>query len=251
MPLIVMVVTAIRPDAEILAHGMLARPLHPTLEGLEQAWKALSGSFFQSVLITVIAVSSSVGLGAVIGGAIAARASWVARMMTGTLVIALFIPPQVILYPMIIFTRILGLFGSKPGLILAHTIWGIPLTSLLFRNYFSSLPVSIVNAARIDGASFFYYFMRVAIPTAAPIAVVAIILQFTYVWNDMLLGVTFGGHNVQPVTVALAAFGGGQFGPQHPGLSMAAVLVASLPTLALYALSARLLSSYVPGEFRS
>ena len=250
LPLLVMAATAIRPDVEILANGVLALPMHPSFDGLRETWGVLSKRFYQSVEISVITVCLSVAIGAFAGAALAVRTNWLARAFTGTLVVALFIPPQVILYPMIVVTRSFGLFGSAPGLIFAHTVWGLPLTSLLFRNYFSSLPSAIIDAARIDGASYFYYFRRVAAPTAAPIVVVATTLQVTYVWNDMLLGVTFGGQDVQPITVALLAFGGGQFGPQHPGLSMAAMLVASLPTLILYALSARLLSSYSPGGNR-
>jgi glucose/mannose transport system permease protein len=228
----------------VLAHGVLAIPVHPSFDGLRRTWDALSGSFAHTLGFTLTTVAISVSLGALTGAALVARTTGATRILTGILVLGLFIPPQVILYPMVVVTREMGLFGSAFALILAHTVWGLPLTTLLFRNYFVSLPNAIVDAAQIDGATFFYFFWRVVLPTAAPIVMVAATLQFTYVWNDLLLGATFGGQDVKPITGALTAFGGGQFGPQHPGLSMAAVLVASLPTLMLYAVSTRLLSSY-------
>lgn len=242
-PLILMAITAFRPDADLVAQGVLSIPSRLSLDGVAEAWRAMAGDFIHSMMIAGPAVVVSVALGALCGAALAARRGWLARLLWCLLVLALFIPPQVILYPMIVVTRALGVFGSLTGLILVHTIWGLPLTTLLFRNYFATLPSRVVDAAQIDGAGFFYFFTRIAAPMAAPVIVIATTLQFTYVWNDMLLGVTFGGRDAQPITVALAAFGGGQFGPQHPGLTMAAALVAALPPLALYVAAAGLLTS--------
>ncbi|MDA4635643.1 ABC transporter permease subunit, partial [Escherichia coli] len=88
--------------------------------------------------------------------------------------------------PLVIITRNLGIFGTLTGVIVIHTIFGMPILTLLFRNYFASLPAELFKAARVDGAGFWRIFFQIMVPMSAPIFVVAIILQVTGIWNDFL-----------------------------------------------------------------
>ena len=97
LPLVVMAATAVRPDAEVLAHGVLAIPVHPSFDGLRRTWDALSGSFAHTLGFTLTTVAISVSLGALTGAALVARTTGATRILTGILVLGLFIPPQVIL----------------------------------------------------------------------------------------------------------------------------------------------------------
>ena len=84
-----------------------------------------------------------------------------------------------------------------------HTIFGLPTMTLLFRNYFASLPPELFKAARIDGAGFFRIFWSVMLPMATPMLIVAVILQVTGIWNDFILGLVFAGRENLPMTVQL------------------------------------------------
>ncbi len=79
-------------------------------------------------------------------------------------------------------------------IIIIHTIFGMPIMTILFRNYYASVPLELFKAARVDGAGFWQIFFRIMIPMSLPITVVAIILQVTGIWNDFLFGVVFAGH---------------------------------------------------------
>jgi glucose/mannose transport system permease protein len=95
------------------------------------------------------------------------------------------------LYPIVILLRELGIYGTLWGLMVVHTIFGMPILTLLFRNYFTSLPEELFKAARVDGAGFWGIYFKIMLPMSLPIFVVAMILQVTGIWNDFLFGVVY------------------------------------------------------------
>lgn len=248
-PLLVMLSTSLKPLPEINNGSLFALPQEPTLAAWAKAWggacisgtcKGLSVWFGNSFAIVLPALFCSLGLGALTGYAFSLRtAKWV-DILFAALLIGLFIPPQVTLYPMIVLVREMGLFGTLGGLVFAHTVWGLAFVTLLFRNFFLSVPKDLSNAARIDGAGFLATFWHVMLPLSLPVCAVALVLQFTYIWNDFILGLTFAGPGQQPVTVALNVLAGSQFGPQEYNVNMAATMIAALPTILVYLLSGRL-----------
>ena len=74
---------------------------------------------------------------------------------------------------------------------LIHTFFGMPIMTLVFRNYYASLPAELFKAARIDGGGFWRIYFQLMVPMSLPIFVVALILQTTGIWNDFLLGLIF------------------------------------------------------------
>lgn len=248
-PLLVMLSTSLKPLDEINNGSLFALPHEPTVAAWAKAWggacisgtcRGLSVWFGNSFAIVLPALFCSLGLGAVTGYALSLRtAKWV-DMLFAALLIGLFIPPQVTLYPMIVLVREMGLFGTLGGLVFAHTVWGLAFVTLLFRNFFLSVPRDLLKAARIDGAGFLATFWHVMLPLSLPVCAVALVLQFTYIWNDFILGLTFAGPGQQPVTVALNVLAGSQFGPQEYNVNMAATMIAALPTILVYLLSGRL-----------
>ncbi len=248
-PLLVMLSTSLKPLAEINQGSLFALPQEPTFAAWARAWggacisgdcRGLSVWFGNSFAIVLPALFCSLGLGALTGYALSLRAARWVDMLFAALLIGLFIPPQVTLYPMIVLVRELGLFGTLGGLVFAHTVWGLAFVTLLFRNFFLSVPRDLLKAARIDGAGFLATFWYVMLPLSLPVCAVALVLQFTYIWNDFILGLTFAGPGRQPVTVALNVLAGSQFGPQEYNVNMAATMIAALPTILVYLLSGRL-----------
>jgi glucose/mannose transport system permease protein len=145
----------------------------------------------------------------------------------------MFIPYQSILIPLVQTLRAIGLYGSIPGLILTHVIYGIPITTLIFRNYYATVPKELVEAARMDGAGLLGVYRRIMLPLSMPGFAVVLIWQFTSIWNDFLFAVTVAQNPaVQPVTVALNNLAGSFIVEWN--VQMAGALLAALPTLLVY-----------------
>jgi glucose/mannose transport system permease protein len=138
------------------------------------------------------------------------------------------------LYPIVILLRELGLYGSLWGLVLVHTIFGMPILTLLFRNYFSSIPEELFKAARVDGAGFWTIYRRIMLPISLPIFVVAIILQVTGIWNDFLFGVVYTKPELYPMTVQLNNIVNSVQGVKEYNVNMAATLLTGLVPPAIY-----------------
>jgi glucose/mannose transport system permease protein len=151
-----------------------------------------------------------------------------------------FLPYQVLLYPLVLLTSTLGIFSTLWAVILVHTIFGMPLLTLLFRNYFASLPIELFKAARVDGAGFWRIFFQIMLPMSMPIFVVAIILQVTGIWNDFLFGLVFAGQQNYPMTVQLNNIVNSREGVPEYNVNMAATLLTALVPLVIYFVSGRL-----------
>ena len=144
----------------------------------------------------------------------------------------MFIPYQSILIPLVQFMQVIGLRGTIPGLILVHVIYGIPITTLIFRNYYAGIGTEILEAAKIDGASLLGLYRHIIFPLSAPSFAVVIIWQFTQAWNEFLFAVILTNQSHWPVTVALNNLAGSQLVQWN--VLMAATLLAALPTLLVY-----------------
>jgi alpha-glucoside transport system permease protein len=131
----------------------------------------------------------------------------------------------------------LNLGGTFLGVWLAHTAFGLPLATYLLRNYIGSLPSSIIESAKIDGADHFTIFWRLIVPLSVPALAAFAIFQFLWVWNDLLVAYVFlGGTNeVRVLTIALADLVGQQ-GEDWQLLTSAAFISMSLPLLVFFAL---------------
>ena len=113
-----------------------------------------------------------------------------------------------------------------------HIIYGIPITTLTFRNYYASLPQELLEAAKIDGADMLGIYRHILLPISIPSFVVVLIWQFTSAWNDFLFAVVLTGNRSWPITVALNNMAGSQIISWN--VQMAGSLLAALPTLLVY-----------------
>jgi glucose/mannose transport system permease protein len=131
------------------------------------------------------------------------------------------------------------LFRTYAGIVFVHVIYGLPYTTLLFRNFYIGVPDEISRAARMEGASFLRTFWSIILPISTNILVVVAILQFTGIWNDYLLGLIFAGNDNMPMTVQLTNIVNNARGAAFPNVNMAAALITAIPTLVVYFLSGR------------
>jgi len=161
-----------------------------------------------------------------------------ANLLFTLLLFGMFIPYQSVLIPLVKFLEVIHLYGGIPGLILAHVVYGIPICTLIFRNYYAGIPNELVEAGRIDGASVLGVYRYILFPISVPGFVVVMIWQFTSIWNEFLFAVVLIADVTQrPLTVALQNLAG-SFLVDYP-LQMAGALLAALPTLLVYILLGR------------
>ena len=249
IPLYVMIVTSLKGMPEIRLGNIFAPPLEITFEPWVKAWseactgltcKGLSIGFWNSVRITVPSVFISILIASINGYALANWRFKGANVFFTILIFGAFIPYQVMLYPLVIMLREIGLYGDLAGLIIVHTIFGMPILTLLFRNYFTSLPEELFKAARVDGAGFWGIYFRIMLPMSVPIFTVAVILQVTGIWNDFLFGVVYTGPEAYPMTVALNNIVNSTQGVVEYNVNMAATIITGLVPLTIYFISGRL-----------
>ena len=249
LPLYVMVVTSMKGMPEIRLGNIFSPPLEITFEPWAKAWASactglncdgLSRGFWNSVRITVPSTLISILVASVNGYALANWKFKGADVFFTILIVGAFIPYQVMLYPLVIVLREMGIYGTLTGLVIVHTIFGMPILTLLFRNYFSSLPEELFKAARIDGAGFWQIYFRIMLPMSLPIFVVAMILQITGIWNDFLFGVVFTRPEYYPMTVQLNNIVNSVQGVKEYNVNMAATLLTGAVPLIVYFVSGRL-----------
>lgn len=247
-PLWVMVMTSFKSMAEIREGQLLSWPHHFTVDAWIRAWSSactglacdgIRGGFWNSVRILIPSVIASIALGGLTGYAMTFYRVRGANALFAVLLVGAFIPYQVFIYPMVRVFSLVGLYDSLLGIVTVHVIFGLPLMTLLFRNYFSSLPVELFNAARVDGAGFLTILLHILLPMSAPIIIVASILQVTGIWNDYILGLTFAGRDNRPMTVLLNNIVGSQQGDAAYDVDMAATILTALVPLFVYFTSGR------------
>ena len=249
LPLYVMVVTSLKGMPEIRLGNIFSPPMEITFEPWVKAWATactglncdgLSRGFWNSVRITVPSVFLSIAIASVNGYALANWRFKGAETFFIILIFGAFIPYQVMLYPIVIMLREIGLYGSLTGLIIVHSIFGMPILTLLFRNYFASLPEELFKAARVDGAGFWGIYFRIMLPMSLPIFVVAVILQVTGIWNDFLFGVVYTRPDTYPMTVQLNNIVNSTQGVKEYNVNMAATPITGLVPLVIYFISGKL-----------
>ncbi|GIS10570.1 MAG: sugar ABC transporter permease [Alphaproteobacteria bacterium] len=243
LPLFVMITTSLKSLEEIRTGSLIALPRNITFEAWGTAWstactgircEGLKPFFWNSIFIAIPAVIISTLIGAINGYVIAQWRFKGANIIFALMLFGCFIPFQVILLPMARVLGLIDLAGSISGLIFVHVIYGIGFTTLFFRNYYVSIPVELVKAAKIDGATFLRIFWSIFLPLSLPITVVTVIWQFTQIWNDFLFGVSFSEAGTQPITVALNNIVNSTTGVKEYNVDMAAAIIAAMPTLIVY-----------------
>jgi glucose/mannose transport system permease protein len=249
LPLWVMVMTSLKGMPEVRLGNIFAPPVEITFEPWVKAWATactglncdgLSRGFWNSVIITVPSVILSILIASVNGYALINWKFRGSEVFFTILIFGSFIPYQIMLYPIVIGLRELGLYGTLWGLVLVHTIFGMPILTLLFRNYFSSIPEELFKAARVDGAGFWGIYFRIMLPMSLPIFVVALILQVTGIWNDFLFGVVYTKPELYPMTVQLNNIVNSVQGVKEYNVNMAATLLTGLVPLIVYFVSGKL-----------
>lgn len=232
LPMYIMLTTGFKPFEEVSLKTMWALPTRISTDNFREAWSALSPNFWNSIKFVVPGAILSSLLGSINGFVLSKWKFPGADIVFTLLLFGMFIPYQSVLIPLVEFMRYIHLYGSIWGLMLTHIIYGIPITTLIFRNYYATLPNELTEAARIDGAGMIKTYRYIMLPLSAPVFVVALIWQFTSAWNDFLFAVVLTNNDAWPITVALNNLAGSQIIQWN--VQMAASFLAAVPTLLVY-----------------
>jgi glucose/mannose transport system permease protein len=236
LPMYVIIITGFKSFAEIDLKTMWDLPKGIAFDNYIEAWTKLSPSLRNSFLMVIPAALISSALGSLNGYVLAKWKFRGSDLIFPFILFGMFIPYQSIMIPLVQFMNSVGISGL-PGLALAHIIYGIPITTLTFRNYYASLPQELLEAAKMDGATMLGIYRYILLPISLPSFVVVLIWQFTSAWNDFLFAVILTGNREWPITVALNNMAGSQIIAWN--VQMAGSLLAALPTLLVYILLGR------------
>lgn len=248
IPLLIMVSTSLKSVEEIRTGSIFLLPRTFDLSAWAKAWSSaciardcagIRGGFWNSVAIMVPSTLLSVAVSALNGYALSLWRIRRSGLLLAALMVGAFIPYQVMIYPLVRLASAAGVYGSIPAIVLVHVLFGLPVLTLIFRNFYGALPEELIKAARVDGAGFFCIFFRIVLPMSTNVVIVTLILSVTGVWNDYLLSLIFAGRDNLPMTVALASMVSTRIGVPEYNVNMAATIITALPPLLLYLLSGR------------
>lgn len=189
--------------------------------------------FLNTLLITVPATFASITLG-ILGGYVFSKLPFKGSNLIFLVIVSgMFFPPQVILIPLFKLFNALGLLDTLWPMIIVHTGMGIPICTLLMRNFFAGVPNALREAAILEGSNELHFLLRVALPLSLPAIAVLATLQFTWIWNDFLWPLIFTQSDDKRTIMLGIAFLKGQYSVAW-GIQGALSLVASLPTLLIF-----------------
>ena len=233
LPVYLLVITGLKPISEVDLKTMWTLPttgLH--IDNFIAGYNQLAPNLRNSLAMVIPEALLSSLLGSFNGYLLSKWKFRGSNMIFTLILFGMFIPYQSILIPLVKFMQYIKLYGDIPGLVLVHIIYGIPITTLIFRNYYAGIGTEILEAGRIDGASLLGIYRYIIFPLSAPSFAVVIIWQFTQAWNEFLFAVILTNQSHWPVTVALNNLAGSQLVQWN--VLMAATLLAALPTLLIY-----------------
>ncbi len=232
VPLYIILITGFKGFDEVSLKTMWDLPTGIHFDNYLAAFEKLAPSLWNSFNMVIPAAIISSILGSINGFVLAKWKFRGADIIFPLILFGMFIPYQSILIPLVEFMRRINLYGGLPGLILTHVIYGLPITTLTFRNYYASVPKELIEAARMDGAGLLGTYWNILLPISLPSFVVVLIWQFTSAWNDFLFAVVLTSPQSWPITVALNNMAGSQIIAWN--VQMAGSFLAALPTLLVY-----------------
>ena len=231
------IVTAFKSQAEVSAGGYWTVPTRFAAENFERVMNPDDGNlglYLQnSLLLTIPASLFSISLGTLAGYGLGKYNFKGDGLLFILIVAGMFLPPQIALIPVFRLMNDIGLYDTLWAVIIIHTAFGIPICTLVMRNFFQVVPNALREAALIDGANEYSIFFRIMLPLTLPALAVLATLQFTWIWNDFLWPFILT-QRAESRTVMVGILNlTGQYTVDWGGQA-AASLIGSLPTLFIF-----------------
>jgi glucose/mannose transport system permease protein len=237
LPFFVMLNTSLKDPASINLATTWHLPERPFWQSYAEVFDEFGPRIWNSITLVTNATLLSSILGSLNGYVLSKWRIKGEGIIFPLILFGMFIPYQAVLIPLFEFLRQIDLYGGVASLVVVHSIYGLPITTLIFRNFYMEIPDEMLEAAAIDGAGFFEIYSKIIFPLSTSAFVVVIIWQFTQIWNEFLFAVTLTAGNSEPITVGLAHLAGGEAVKWN--LPMAGAVVAALPPILVYVIVSR------------
>jgi alpha-glucoside transport system permease protein len=274
VPTLGLLVTSFKDDKKILGEAWWISLLHPDFtfanykgvflgDGTESLSAGVLPYFINSIVITLPATIFPIAIATMAAYALA----WIRFRGSDFLFFSIFalqvVPLQMALIPLLLlFTGgahigsipifpALGIAGDFAGIWLPHTMFALPLAIYLLHNFIAGLPRDLMEAAYVDGANHFTVFRRIVLPLAVPGIASIAIFQFLWVWNDLLVALTFasGTEEVAPINSKLASLVG-QYGSGYTQLSAGAFITIAIPLIVFFSLQRYFVRGLLAGSVK-
>ncbi len=235
LPSVGVLITSLKTNAEISRGGLWSAPSGVNFANYEEAW--VNGNVrtytVNSFLVTIPATVLSIALGALLGYVFSQMPFRGSEGLFMLVVAGMFFPPQIVLVPLFRLFNTIGLYNTLWPMIIVHIAFGLPICTLITRNFFATVPSALREAAIIDGANEGQILVKVMLPISLPALAVLATLQFTWIWNDFLWPLIFTqSDSSRTIMVGLISLKG-QYSVAW-GVQGAMSVIASIPTLFIF-----------------
>ena len=234
-PLVLLVITALRPLSDFVANGPLAWPQEWTLQNFADAWGVgnFATTYRNSGFLLILKVPLGVLISAMLAFALAKLRLRFGAAIMFAVFLGLTIPIYITIVPVFILLRSMGATDSVPGLVGPYLAFGIPFEVLVLQSFFRQLPDELIEAAKMDGAGPWRIFFTLVLPLSTPALVTVLILDAVATWNEFLFALILLSSDAhKTIPVGLLNFQG-QFANNNTGLA-AGILIAVVPILIAY-----------------
>ncbi len=186
VPVLWFVLSSFKPAGELFAYPLTFWPKNPTIAGMTQAWTSFDFAryFLNSLTVAVAATVLTIVASAASGYALAKYNNWWLKVFTICILATTMLPSEVILSPLFLVVRDLGLYNNLAGIVVPAVITATG--TFMFRQFFITVPGDLLEAARIDGSSELSTFIRIMLPLSRPIMMTLAIFSFQWRWNEYL-----------------------------------------------------------------
>ena len=226
------VMTSFKTNSEVMTSTPITPPSRWTLEGYASAMEKLGLPLMTSLLITLFGAAGSVFLGSVCAYALSKWRFKLNSVFFIALVAATYLPFQAILIPLLQNINALVLYDNVWGLVMVHSIFGMPMCTVMMRGYYADVPDALIKQAMIDGNGMWRIYRKVVLPNTKIATITVFVFQCTSIWNEMLFALVLGGYDSKPATIALNELAGTMAAEFN--VQMAGSLILALPVLVLY-----------------
>ena len=226
------VMTSFKTNSEVMTSTPITPPTEWTLEGYSSAMEELGMPLMTSLVVTIFGAAGSVFLGSIYAYALSKWKFKLNNVFFIALVAATYLPFQAILIPLLQTINRLNLYDNVWGLVLVHSIFGMPMCTVMMRGYYADVPDALIRQAMIDGNGMWQIYRKIVVPNTMIATITTFVFQCTSIWNEMLFALVLGGYDSKPATIALNELAGTMAAEFN--VQMAGSLILALPVLVLY-----------------
>ena len=226
------VMTSFKTNSEVMTSTPITPPTEWTLEGYSSAMEELGMPLMTSLVVTIFGAAGSVFLGSICAYALSKWKFKLNNVFFIALVAATYLPFQAILIPLLQTINRLNLYDNVWGLVLVHSIFGMPMCTVMMRGYYADVPDALIRQAMIDGNGMWQIYRKIVVPNTMIATITTFVFQCTSIWNEMLFALVLGGYDSKPATIALNELAGTMAAEFN--VQMAGSLILALPVLLLY-----------------